>query len=139
MVCDDILKDENLNQNNVLFEEIPKRPLKLQIIRPNKNLNWQQTKLRKNTPTPLKKVKIHWTKKWLKKVGYLDTSNQQTINYNNDANITDLETVDYNSDTNTSDLKDHNSIDTTNLKKHQELKLQLKKSRENIEKYIIHH
>ena len=75
----------------------------------------------------------------MKGAGYLDKSDQQTINYNNDASITDLETVDYNSDTNTSDLKDHNSIDTTNLKKHQELKLQLKKSRENIEKYIIHH
>ena len=75
----------------------------------------------------------------MKRAGYLDTSDQQTINYNNDTNITDLETVDYNSDTNTSDLKDHNSIDTTNLKKHQKLKLQLKKLRENIEKYIIHH
>ena len=36
MVCDDILKDENLNQNDVLFEELPKRSLKRQIIRPNK-------------------------------------------------------------------------------------------------------
>ena len=35
MVCDDILKDENLNQN-VLFEELPKRALKRQIIRLNK-------------------------------------------------------------------------------------------------------
>ena len=70
----------------------------------------------------------------MKRAEYLDTSNQQTINYNNDANITDLETVDYNSDTNTSDLKDQNSIDTTNLKKHQKLKLQLKKLLENIEK-----
>ena len=26
MVCDDILKDENLNQNDVLFEELPKPP-----------------------------------------------------------------------------------------------------------------
>ena len=36
MVCDDILMDENLNQNDVLFEELPKRSLKRQIIRPNK-------------------------------------------------------------------------------------------------------
>ena len=28
MVCDDILKDENLNQKDVLFEELPKHPLK---------------------------------------------------------------------------------------------------------------
>ena len=70
----------------------------------------------------------------MKGAGYLDKSDQQTINYNNDASITDLETVDYNSDTNTSDLKDQNSIDTTNLKKHQKLKLQLKKLLENIEK-----
>ena len=26
MVCDDILKDESLNQNDVLFEELPKPP-----------------------------------------------------------------------------------------------------------------
>ena len=70
----------------------------------------------------------------MKGAGYLDKSDQQTINYNNDASITDLETVDDNSDTNASDLKDHNSIDTTNLKKHQKLKLQLKKFLQNIEK-----
>ena len=28
MVCDDILKDENLNQKDVLFEELPKHPHK---------------------------------------------------------------------------------------------------------------
>ena len=32
IVCDDILNDENLNQNNVLFEELPKRPLKQQML-----------------------------------------------------------------------------------------------------------
>ena len=50
-------------------------------------------------------------------MGYLDTSNQQTIDYNNDADITDLETVDYSNNTNISDLKDNHSIDMTNLKK----------------------
>ena len=47
-------------------------------------------------------------------MGYLDTSDQQTIDYNNDADITDLETVDYNNNTNISDLKDNHSIDMTN-------------------------
>ena len=32
IVCDDILKNKNLNQNNVLFEELPKRPLKQQML-----------------------------------------------------------------------------------------------------------
>ena len=41
------------------------------------------------------------------KSGFLDNSDLQTIDYNNDANITDLKIVDYNND----------NIDKTNLKK----------------------
>ena len=35
MVSDDILQDENLDQNDVLFEELPTRLVKCQIIKPN--------------------------------------------------------------------------------------------------------
>ena len=115
MVYDDILKDENLNQSNVLFEEFPERPIKRQIIRPNKKLELAANKIKKKILQPkTKKSQNPLTKKWLKGAGYLDTSNQQTIDCNNDAEITDLETV---SNTNISDLKDNNSIDRTNLKK----------------------
>ena len=52
--------------------------------------------------------------KWLKRAGYLDTDDLETINYNNiDSNMDDIETVGYNNDTNINDL---NNI---NLKKHQ--------------------
>ena len=60
IVCDDILNDENLNQNNVLFEELPKRTLKQQIIRPNKTVDLASNKIKK------------------------------TVDYNNDTNISDL-------------------------------------------------
>ena len=59
-VCDDILKVENLNQNNVLFEELPKWPLKQEIIRPNKTVDLAANKIKK------------------------------TVDYNNDTNISDL-------------------------------------------------
>ena len=59
-MCDDILKDENLNQNNVLFEELPKRPLKQEIIRRNKKLDLAANKIKK------------------------------TVDHNNDTNISDL-------------------------------------------------
>ena len=55
MVCDDILKDENLNQNDILFEELPKHPLKLQIIRPNKKLESAANKIKKKLSNPTKK------------------------------------------------------------------------------------
>ena len=60
IVCDDILKYENLNQNNVLFEELPKRPLKQQTIRPNKTGDLAANKIKK------------------------------TVDYNYDTNISDL-------------------------------------------------
>ena len=63
----------------------------------------------------------------MKRVGYLDTSDQQTIDYNNDADITDLETVDYSNNTNISDLTDNHSIDMTNLKKTSKAQIAAKK------------
>ena len=62
MVCDDILKDENLNQNDVLFEEIPKRPLKLQIIRANKKFELAANKIKKKYSNPTKKSQNPLTK-----------------------------------------------------------------------------
>ena len=59
IVCDDILKDKNLNQNNVLFEELPKRPLKQQMIRQNKKPDLAANKIKK------------------------------TVDHNNDTNISD--------------------------------------------------
>ena len=64
----------------------------------------------------------------MKRAGYLDTSDQQTIDYNNNADIADLKIVDYNKDTNISDLKDDNSIDTTNLKKTSKAQIAAKKT-----------
>ena len=60
VVCDDILKDKNLNQNNVLFEELPKRPLKQEMIRRNKKLDLAANKIKK------------------------------TVDHNNNTNISDL-------------------------------------------------
>ena len=47
MVCADILEDENLNQNDVLCEELPKPPITWQMIRPNKKLELTANKIKK--------------------------------------------------------------------------------------------
>ena len=47
MVSDDILRDKNSDQNNVLFEELPTCPVKCQIIKPNARL--ELAKKKKNT------------------------------------------------------------------------------------------
>ena len=86
IVYDDISKDQNLNQNDVLFEKLPKRALKQQIIRPSKKLELAPNNIKKKYSK-----KYSLAKKWLKRAGYLDASDQQTIDYDNDANITDLE------------------------------------------------
>ena len=49
--------------------------------------------------------------KWLKKAGYLDTSDQQTTDYNYDLDITDIKTIDYNNDTQINDLDDKVTVD----------------------------
>ena len=63
----------------------------------------------------------------MKRAGYLDTFDQQSIDYNNNSDIADLEIVDYNNDTNISDWKDDNSIDTKNLKKTSKAQIAAKK------------
>ena len=49
MVSDDILQDENLDQNDILFEELPTDPVKRQIIKPNARLKLAVNKIKKNT------------------------------------------------------------------------------------------
>ena len=44
MVSDDILRDKNSDQNNVLFEELPTCPVKCQIIKPNTRLELAKKK-----------------------------------------------------------------------------------------------
>ena len=46
--------------------------------------------------------------KWLKRAGYLDTDDLETINYNNDTNMDNIETVDYDNGTNINDLNNIN-------------------------------
>ena len=41
----------------------------------------------------------------MRKSNYLQTNNDKTINYNNDANLDDLETIDYNNVTNLDELE----------------------------------
>ena len=45
MVSDDILRDKNSDQNNVLFEELPTCPVKCQIIKPNARLELAKKKI----------------------------------------------------------------------------------------------
>ena len=67
----------------------------------------------------------------MKKSGYLDSSDLQAINYNNDADITDLETVDYNNNIHTDDVNDNikvtSNIGRTNLKKTAKAQIAAKK------------
>ena len=46
----------------------------------------------------------------MKNVGHLDTSDQQTIDYNNDVDITDIEMVDFNNDTQINNLDDNITV-----------------------------
>ena len=72
----------------------------------------------------------------MKKLGYLDSSDLQTTDCNNDADITVLETVDYNNEIQLDDLDDSvkviSDIDRTNLKKTSKSQIAMKKI---IEKY----
>ena len=47
MAPDEILHEKNLNQNDVLFEELPTRPVKHQIIKPNQKLELVAGKIKK--------------------------------------------------------------------------------------------
>ena len=140
MVSDDILQDKNSDQNDLLFEELPTCPVKRQIIKPNTRLELAANKIKKNTTDKeieknLKTANAR-VAKWLKKSGYLDSSDLQIIDYNNDVDITVLETVDYKNDIQLDDLDDSvkviSDIDRTNLKKTSKSQITVKKS---IEKY----
>ena len=53
----------------------------------------------------------------LRRAGYLDTEDLQTIDYNNDTNLADLDdlqTIDYNTDTNVADIDELETIDYNN-------------------------
>ena len=65
---------------------------------------------------------------WLKKAGYLESDDLDTINYNNDTNVDDLERVDYNKNTNINDLEK-----TYLKKKTSGTQIAAKKSRKNTE------
>ena len=47
MVSDDIPEDKNLDQNNVLFGQLPTHPVKRQIIKPNTILELTANKNKK--------------------------------------------------------------------------------------------
>ena len=47
MVSDDILQVKNLDQNDVLFEESPTRPVRHQVIKPNARLELAANKIKK--------------------------------------------------------------------------------------------
>lgn len=48
-------------------------------------------KYRKQKPTGILRQKNKKPADWLKRAGYLDTDDLQTINYNNDTNVADLQ------------------------------------------------
>ena len=48
---------------------------------------------------------------WLKKAGYLETDNLETVDYNNDISLDDVQTVDYNNNTQLDELdSEHEQI-----------------------------
>ena len=47
MVSDDILQDKNLNQNDVLFQELPTHLARHQIIKPKEKLELGTNKIKK--------------------------------------------------------------------------------------------
>ena len=94
-------------------------PKKVKIITTNSNqLRLASNRIKKNClrqksrGIPRKANKR--AAEWLRKTGFLDTDDLETIDYNNDTNINDLddvETINYNNDTNINDL------DNVHLKK----------------------
>ena len=66
-------------------------------------------KCKKQKPIGTLKTKNRKAANWLRQAGWLHTDDQQTIDYNNVTNITDLdilETIDYNKETSVGDLID---------------------------------
>ena len=116
MVPADILQDKNLNQNNVLFEELPASPARHQIIKANQKLELVANKIKKKYARQRNrgnlKNKNSRTTKWLKK---LDVSklatNRQLITITTLILPIDIEVVDYSNDTHIHDLDDNIMVD----------------------------
>ena len=128
MASDDILQGKNLDQNNVLFEELPTRQVRHQLIKLNARLELAANKIKKKKSTDKeigktkkkKKTNVS-TAKWLKKFDFLDTREPPTIDYSNNADISDPQTIHHNNDViitdlGTADYKSDN-IDETNSEK----------------------
>lgn len=92
--------------------------------------------LRQKSRPQLKKVNKK-VANWLRKAGCLETDDSQTVDYNNDTNITDLddvETINYSNDTNIYDLNDLYKTDFKNNSGSQMLKKLLKNPEIQLEK-----
>ena len=50
-MSDDILQDENLNQNDVLFQELPTRAVRHQITKPHAKLEVMANKIKQRNTT----------------------------------------------------------------------------------------
>ena len=89
-------------------------PKKVKIILSNANkvrlaADKIKNKYKKQKPISTLRAKNKKGADWLKRAGCVDTDDLQTIDYNNDTNVTDLddvETINYNNDTSVSDLID---------------------------------
>ena len=97
-------------------------PKKLKIISGNANIlrlaaDKIKNKYKKKKPLSTLKAKNKKAADWLRRAGYLDTDDLQTIDYNNDTNVADLDdlqTIDYNNDTNVADIDDLETIGYNN-------------------------
>ena len=70
--------------------------------------------------------------KWLKKAGYLEIDDLETVDYNNGVSLDDVQTVDYNNDTQPDELD--NEIEKINLKNTSTQKT-AKKNNKKIQKF----
>ena len=91
MISGDILQDQILNQNNAVFKQLPPSSVTHQIITKKINpkdygLELATNKIKKRYNCQRRKKKNirginSKVVKWMKKVGYFDTSDLQTIDY----------------------------------------------------------
>ena len=113
-ISEDVLQDTNLDQDEALFVDLPEEwPEKVKItakkITSNARLEMVANRIKKRYQRQkqikgrLKKANKKTTE-WLKKVGYLETDDLETVDYNNDINLDDVQTADYNNDTQLDEL-----------------------------------
>ena len=85
---------------------------KVKIITDPNRLRLASNRIKKKYERQRQKVSLKKANKkaskWLKRAGYLDTDDLETINYNNDTNMDNIETVDYDNGTNINDLNNIN-------------------------------